>query len=89
MALSIDMANPSISEPTRAKRVRSNGNHESTQAIFSVYSGRLDSPVSNDKIFLSSQLLSMVTNLDPQGLLCSRARDLYEAMTAQLTANLS
>ncbi|VDL19485.1 unnamed protein product [Hymenolepis diminuta] len=88
VALSIDMANPSISEPTRAKRTRSDGDHESTQAIFSVYSGRLDSPVSNDKVFLSSQLLSMVTNLDPQGLLCSRARDLYEAMTAQLTANL-
>ncbi|VDN97543.1 unnamed protein product [Rodentolepis nana] len=89
VTISVDIANPSISEPTRTKRARSNGDGESTPAIFSVYSGRLNSPVFNENGSLSSQLLSMTNNLDPQGLLCSRARDLFEVMAAQLTTNLS
>ncbi|KAM7533121.1 hypothetical protein Aperf_G00000123990 [Anoplocephala perfoliata] len=91
LTLVLDIANPAISEPLTAKRAKKRaGNREVTPAIFSVYCGRLDASMSMGEVSISqSQLLSLTTSLDPQGLLCSRARDLFDAMVSQLTANQS
>lgn len=85
------MSNPAVSGPTGAKRAKKPaGNREDTPAIFSVYCGRLNASASVGEVSLSSsQLLSLTTFLDPQGLLCSRARDLFDAMASQLIANQS
>nr|CDS34176.2 exosome complex exonuclease RRP46 [Hymenolepis microstoma] len=76
VTISVNIANPSVSEPTCTKRARRNGD-------------RKNSPLFIEKVSLSSQLLSVTNNLNHQGVLCSRARDLFEVMATQVTSNLS
>lgn len=86
--VALDISHPAFSAPSDAKRIKKedDDNHR-IPGSFAVYCGRPGPAFTGDKApFPSSRLLALTTDLDPQGHLCSRARDLFEAMVNHLTA---
>ncbi|VDK39499.1 unnamed protein product [Taenia asiatica] len=89
--VALDISHPAFSAPSSTKRSKKeSGDNQCVPGVFAVYCGHPGSDFTGDKAsFPSSQLLALTTDLDPQSHLCSRARDLFEAMVNQLTATQS
>ncbi|KAL5106499.1 Exosome complex component Rrp41 [Taenia crassiceps] len=85
--VALDISHSAFGAPSDIKRIKKeNDDKHRILEVFAVYCGRPGSAFTADKAsFPSSHLLALTTDLDSQGHLCSRARDLFEAMVTQLT----
>ncbi len=91
LALTIDIAHPNVSSDLKTKRFKkeSSGDGKThTPLVFAVYSGRPQVLQGTLATISPEKLISFTSSPENEqsGLLCSRARDLFEAMVNQVSA---